>query len=658
MKPSPEVCCIICQLVFCCSKCRWNHEKIAHNLLFDCSICRGSRFLCKPNELEEFFLCHLCKEHLPLQCKKCNKIFNKMEDFLNIDECITISELLNLEQNVSKYQSSFDVDKKFDSLYEKTRNNNECDNFEGIISLNKSSKTAVITPIIRKKHLVDYECSESESEDPKNESEGTPYPKLVPKTPRLKRQRAATPHTKKVLTLLRQNVVEEYDETSENVDYNGSASTNKTTPSRNENIDIKPQKEMTTPTSHLQPNILKLVQTVTTSTPTHPVSNGWSIFPEQGADSPLSEIETADSPAQSITNEPSKTETDSVPPKLKSIIVTGSRIRIGSQDSSEKHVTFQESTNNTEISSAKTKKVQFAEDTVFEPQPKINRVYRKPKRMLTPGPQKPKFCHNPRFQALINRFENKGITYARTPVQPTKEKPLESTPPVGDHTNMLARAINFKEDSPVVDQDNLSKESNELFKTCHDSPVQTNINNAITTLTANIACTLQNCLTTALKTNEDETEIQFKFVITKKKVSVKRIVDDVDGVVERSSEIERNSSPNKENIWSTVAKAVKNVFWGDQGSNLAVTTPHMSCVSNTSSSSSTSKRKCDEMSDPEQSPLNHKRHKYDGKIRCRPPLRRSKTWGVSTLRSSQSAEQHSLLKEISTCNDDVMNQSF
>lgn len=59
---------------------------------------------------------------------------------------------------------------------------------------------------------------------------------------------------------------------------------------------------MTTPTSHIQ-HVLKLAQIVTTSTPTHPVIGGWSLFPEQSADSPLSEIENAESPAQSINNE-------------------------------------------------------------------------------------------------------------------------------------------------------------------------------------------------------------------------------------------------------------------------------------------------------------------------------------------------------------------
>lgn len=46
----------------------------------------------------------------------------------------------------------------------------------------------------------------------------------------------------------------------------------------------------------------------------------------------------------------------------------GSKIRVASQDSTEKHVTFQDSNEN----SLKTKKVKFAEDTVFE-QPKVKR---------------------------------------------------------------------------------------------------------------------------------------------------------------------------------------------------------------------------------------------------------------------------------------------
>ncbi|XP_028173939.1 uncharacterized protein LOC114362667 [Ostrinia furnacalis] len=651
MKYSPEVCCVVCQLIFCCPDCRRKHEETVHGLTYDCPICRGNQFLCKPEELSQQFIKHLYQEHSPLQCKKCHKYFTNMEDFTNISECKSISELVNIDNEVNNSQLK-KVEEKFDSIYDKTKSV-DIDNFEAIVSVDKVNKTAVITPVVRKKHIVDYDSSESETDEEKTSEAQKTSSKLAPKTPKLKRQRAATPHAKKLLSLMKQKVVEEYEETVNDDDYDGSPVTTKTTPSRSENSGVPDnQKEMTTPTSHIPHNLLKLAQIVTTSTPTHPVVGGWSIFPEQSADSPLSEIENTESPAQSIGNEPSKSE--NIAPKLKSIIVSGSRIRLGSQDSSEKHVTFQESVNITDVSSVKIKKVKFAEDTVFEQENKAKRVYRKPKRMLTPGPQRPRFCLNPRFQALVNRFENQGQTVARTPVH-NKEKTPESTPAIGEPTHMPARAIIFNEESLVVDTGNYSKESNELFKTCSDSPTSSaGVNTALSALTTNIAGSLQNCLASVLKSSGEDTEIQFQFVITKKTMSVKRIVEEGASLEEKCNEIEKHYEANKENIWSSVAKAVKNVFWGDQDT---ATTPFRSS-NNDSDSSSASKRKCNEMTDPELSPLNHKRHRYDGRIRGRPPLRRSKTWGVSNLRSSQSAEQQSLLKEVSVGQDDAMNQSF
>lgn len=59
---------------------------------------------------------------------------------------------------------------------------------------------------------------------------------------------------------------------------------------------------MTTPTSHMS-HLVKLAQTVTTSTPTHPATGGWSLFSDPGADSPLSEIENSGSPAQNANSE-------------------------------------------------------------------------------------------------------------------------------------------------------------------------------------------------------------------------------------------------------------------------------------------------------------------------------------------------------------------
>lgn len=187
--------------------------------------------------------------------------------------------------------------------------------------------------------------------------------------------------------------------------------------------------------------------------------------------------------------------------------------------------------------------------------------------MLTPGPQKPgRYCFNPRFQALINRFENQGITLARTPVNSNRDREQESTPPVGEHANIPARAINFKEsvDSPAVSSVT-EKESNELFRTCVDSPAPSQpLQTAISALTTNIAGSLQNCLSSALRANEEETEIQFKFVITKRKAVLRKIP----GEGENCNEIVEAYDANKENIWSSVARAVKNVFWGEQGMSL------------------------------------------------------------------------------------------
>ena len=151
-----------------------------------------------------------------------------MEEFLNIDKCTSISELLGKEAEVETTQNK-EVDEKFDSIYEKANNHGE--NFEGIISVNKNSRTAIITPIVRKKYLVDYESSGSEDEDKVGGM--TPHPKFAPKTPRSKKQRAATPHTKKLLSMMRQKVVEEYEETIGDDMFDGSP---KTTPVRTDNI--------------------------------------------------------------------------------------------------------------------------------------------------------------------------------------------------------------------------------------------------------------------------------------------------------------------------------------------------------------------------------------------------------------------------------------
>lgn len=196
---------MVCHLVFCCGDCRWRHEKNTHGLKFNCPICRGFKFLCEPEALNQDFRDHLAKEHLPLHCNKCEETFNNMEDLLNIDKCTSTSELI-MDTSVQ----SKDVEEKFDYIYEKSKSIND-ENCEYIVVVNKSTKTAIITPIMRKKHLVDYECSDTDEDQ--DEVMKTPHPKLSDKSPKLKRQRSQTPHVKKFLSMMRQKVVEEYEET-------------------------------------------------------------------------------------------------------------------------------------------------------------------------------------------------------------------------------------------------------------------------------------------------------------------------------------------------------------------------------------------------------------------------------------------------------------
>lgn len=150
-----------------------------------------------------------------------------MEDLITIDKCISVSELI--QEVVIK-----DVEDNFDSIYNKIEYNNESEYVEGFIAIDKSSKTAIVTPVVRKKHLVDYEVSDSEEEnvEDKNKFEvmKTPHPKADRKTSKFKNQRCATPHVKKFLTLMRQKAVEDYVIAVEEED-NGSP---KTTPSRGE----------------------------------------------------------------------------------------------------------------------------------------------------------------------------------------------------------------------------------------------------------------------------------------------------------------------------------------------------------------------------------------------------------------------------------------
>ncbi|CAO1410238.1 unnamed protein product [Diamesa tonsa] len=98
-----DVKCGFCTKIFCCSKCRQKHEDKVHVVSFHqkqeedelkkhCQICNGQKF---PLLLEVItsnsIFDHILKDHLPLKCHKCTKIFHNKSDFENIEKCCTIT---------------------------------------------------------------------------------------------------------------------------------------------------------------------------------------------------------------------------------------------------------------------------------------------------------------------------------------------------------------------------------------------------------------------------------------------------------------------------------------------------------------------------------------------------------------------------------------
>uniref|UniRef100_A0A182SNP3 RNA-binding protein 48 n=1 Tax=Anopheles maculatus TaxID=74869 RepID=A0A182SNP3_9DIPT len=89
-----EVQCRTCLQVFCCAKCRQKHEDGYHQedamLRKICYICNGRPFPLRrdtkitPNNL---LVVHILKEHLPLECNRCRKVFYSLEDFQNSNKC-------------------------------------------------------------------------------------------------------------------------------------------------------------------------------------------------------------------------------------------------------------------------------------------------------------------------------------------------------------------------------------------------------------------------------------------------------------------------------------------------------------------------------------------------------------------------------------------
>ncbi|XP_058822346.1 mitosis initiation protein fs(1)Ya [Topomyia yanbarensis] len=99
MKIPREVQCQTCSQVFCCAKCRQKHEDNNHKEMKAirqiCYICNDKPFPLRidtkitPTNL---LVGHILKEHLPLRCNRCTKVFHTAADFESIARCFTANE--------------------------------------------------------------------------------------------------------------------------------------------------------------------------------------------------------------------------------------------------------------------------------------------------------------------------------------------------------------------------------------------------------------------------------------------------------------------------------------------------------------------------------------------------------------------------------------
>uniref|UniRef100_A0A4Y0BJK3 Uncharacterized protein n=1 Tax=Anopheles funestus TaxID=62324 RepID=A0A4Y0BJK3_ANOFN len=112
-----EVQCRTCLQVFCCAKCRQKHEDGNHQedamLRKICYICNDRPFPLRkdtkitPNNL---LIVHILKEHLPLECNRCRKVFYSLADFQNKNKCFLFCENASEKQDECHLESTRTVD--------------------------------------------------------------------------------------------------------------------------------------------------------------------------------------------------------------------------------------------------------------------------------------------------------------------------------------------------------------------------------------------------------------------------------------------------------------------------------------------------------------------------------------------------------------------
>lgn len=94
--------CRICKKVFCCQKCRGQHELSIHKVFLNCNICLyGQTYLKHP---PESLLEHIKKSHWPLHCIICKSTFTTLDELLKQSKCFVEHKNQNLE--TSPYPSN------------------------------------------------------------------------------------------------------------------------------------------------------------------------------------------------------------------------------------------------------------------------------------------------------------------------------------------------------------------------------------------------------------------------------------------------------------------------------------------------------------------------------------------------------------------------
>lgn len=109
MKYPPENKCKICGSIFCCVKCRSQHELSKHSKELEnlqritnkCSICMKQPLVFRPAAITQDFLTHIMQKHLPLYCQKCRKMYTSEKDLRENWKCSNSNSLCAVEPEAS-----------------------------------------------------------------------------------------------------------------------------------------------------------------------------------------------------------------------------------------------------------------------------------------------------------------------------------------------------------------------------------------------------------------------------------------------------------------------------------------------------------------------------------------------------------------------------